>query len=580
MIKPPMTQTKKWSLRLRGEAHQFFILTRHFFNRFFRNDVVDFEDQMKEKVIAGMVFLIILGGHIANSILLKYVLFLDDPESWVEKSYFILFFMALLGFITVIEWDVIFPDQRDYSNLIPLPVKIRTFFLAKFASFSVFVALYSVAVNILGGCAFAYYLAQFHSQGVIYFFRYFLAHMISASAANFFIFFLCVLIQGILMCFFSYNLYRKISLFFRFLLLTLFISLILFSVTESVSISRSLSSLPEMKESNPVFLHFFPPMWFVGIYEILLGHRDPFFEVLANFAVLALLATILAFFIASRISYYRHLKRSPEVKRGFVYLKKTRQVLSAVFNGIFLRNLSQRAIFYFFGQTLSRSTPHKVRLFGYMSVSSGLVLILLASVKTGLRQGPVFSKTLLAIPLILSFFLLLGLRVLASIPSSLEANWVFRITEQKQRRHYFAGFRKGLFFCALLPLFLALFVLYFCLWGWKAALLHCLYGLTASWLLLEILFFKYHKIPFASTYVPGKAKIHLFWLVYVIAFLVYILTFSSLERVLFLRPRFFYFFYAIMGLIFLALKVYKDYFLTEKTAIVYDEEPEPVMVSL
>ncbi len=198
-------------VRLNGEVRQFSILTQHFFNRFFRNDVVDFEDQMKEKLITGMVFLTILGGHIANSILMKYIFLLDDPDSWVEKSYFIFFFMALLGFITVIEWDVIFPDGRDYFNLVPLPVRVRTFFFAKFASFSLFIAAYSVAVNALGGFAFAFYLSQFHSPGVGYFLRYFLAHVISVSAACAFIFLLCVLIQGLLMCCLSYHRFRKIS---------------------------------------------------------------------------------------------------------------------------------------------------------------------------------------------------------------------------------------------------------------------------------------------------------------------------------------------------------------------------------
>ena len=39
---------------LRGEARQFVILTRHFFNRFFINDIVAFEEQMKEKTIAAI----------------------------------------------------------------------------------------------------------------------------------------------------------------------------------------------------------------------------------------------------------------------------------------------------------------------------------------------------------------------------------------------------------------------------------------------------------------------------------------------------------------------------------------------
>jgi hypothetical protein len=43
-----------------------------------KNDIVDFEDQMKEEVSTGMLFLTVLGGHIANSILMKYIFLLDD----------------------------------------------------------------------------------------------------------------------------------------------------------------------------------------------------------------------------------------------------------------------------------------------------------------------------------------------------------------------------------------------------------------------------------------------------------------------------------------------------------------------
>jgi hypothetical protein len=565
---------------LNGELRQFSILTQHFFNRFFRNDVVDFEDQMKEKLITGMVFLTILGGHIANSILMKYIFLLDDPDSWVEKSYFIFFFTALLGFITVIEWDVIFPDSRDYFNLIPLPVRVRTFFSARFASFCLFVAAYSVAVNALGGFAFAFYLSQFHSPGVIYFLRYFLAHMVSVSAANVFIFLLCVLIQGLLMCVLSYNYYRKISQVFRFLLLTSFIFFIFLSLTGSVSIPESLSSFPELRDRNAVFLYAFPPMWFVGLYEVLLGHRDPFFEVLANFAALSLAVTVLAVFVASRISYQRHLRRSPEVRRGKFRWRRLRSRFGAGFNGLALRNPTQRAVFYFLGPTLWRSTLHKVRLFGYMAASSGIVLILLVSTKAPLRQGPVFNKTLLTVPLILSFFLVLGIRVLANIPSSLVANWVFRITEGGERRHYLTGFKKGVFFYALVPLFAALFCFYSYLWEWRVALLHGLYGLVVSSLLLEALFFKYLKIPFASAYLPGKARIHLFWLLYVIAFFAYLSLLSSLEQALFRNPGSFYYFFGAAGLLFLVFTIHNHRFPSRTISLVYDEEPEPVLVSL
>jgi len=33
-----------------------------------------------------------------------------------------------------LEWDIIFPDTRDFSNLLPLPLKMGTFFVSKFTS--------------------------------------------------------------------------------------------------------------------------------------------------------------------------------------------------------------------------------------------------------------------------------------------------------------------------------------------------------------------------------------------------------------------------------------------------------------
>jgi hypothetical protein len=565
---------------LRGRFDQFAILTRHFFDRFFQNDVITFEDQAKEKVIMGMAFLAILGGHISNSILFKYAFLLEEGPSWVDKCYFLWFFMILLGFFTVIEWDVIFPDRRDYVNIMPLPVRMRTFFLAKSASFFMLIGLYSLAANVLAALVFGFYLTGFRSSSFFFLVRYVIAHLVSASAANIFLFFLCVVIQGLLMSLLSYGLYKKVSLLVRYVLLTASVFLLIFSLTGFAFLPRPLANLPALKESHDSFLQAFPPMWFTGLYERLLGNRDPFFATLSRYALLSLPLVILAFFATALISYRRHLKKSLEVKSGRVYLKKVRNFISRGFDAIFLRNPTQRAIYHFFGQTLSRSPLHKMRLFGYMAVSSGLALILLASTQLLRRHLTIFNKTLLSIPLILAFFLLLGIRSLSNVPSSLEANWVFRMTERDPRRHYFSGFKKRIFFSALLPLFGLVFVFSLYLWGWKFALLHCLYGLAAAVLLMEIFFFSYAKIPFACTYVPGKAKLHLFWLIYVIAFLAYVLFLSSLEVFLFKNRKYFLNYFVTLGILFLGIRIYQDFFVYRKQAILYEDEPEPVMIAL
>jgi hypothetical protein len=559
---------------------QFVILTRHFFSRFFQNDVIAFEDQAKEKVIVGIVFLAVLGGHISNSILIKYAFMTEEGPSWVDKCYFLWFFMLLLGFISVLEWDVIFPDRRDYVNIMPLPVRMRTFFLAKFASLFLFIGLYSLAANAAASFIFGFYLSQYRSRSVLFLLRYFAAHFFAASAANMFLFFLCVCLQGLLMSLLSYGVCQKVSLFLRFILLTGFVFLLVFSLSGWITADKSMVNFPAMKEAGDPFLYIFPPLWFTALYERLLGNADPFFRTISRHAVLSLSLAILGFFLVMLASYSRHLKKFLEVKRRSVIVAKNQARLSSAFDAVFLRNPTQRAVFHFFGQTLARSTLHKMRLFGYMSVAMGLTLILLAS--TPLLSGHLtaVNKTTLSVPLILSFFLLVGIRALVNVPSHLDSNWVFQFTERNPIRHYFAGFKKGIVCFTLIPLFGLLYGFYFYLWGWKPALLHGLFGFTASLLLVEILFFRYPKIPFACSYVPGKAKLHLFWLIYVAGFIAYVSFLSSLERFLFQYGRYFVNYFAVSAALYLAIRVYEDVFFYRRQPIVYYDEPEPVMISL
>jgi hypothetical protein len=537
---------------------QFSVLTRHFFHRFFRNDIIDFEDQMKEKVIGGMAFLAILGVQIANTILLKYPFLEEEGPSWVDKCYFFWVFMLILGLITVVEWDVVFPDQRDYLNLMPLPVRLRTFFLAKSASFFLFIGLFSLAAHAPASFGFAYFLTRFRSSSFLFLLRYMVAHVIAGSAANIFLFFLLVFLQGFLMCLFSYRLYKRISLVIRFVLLTSIIFLLIASLTASVSIPESFPNFPAMKESQARFLYAFPPMWFVGLYEYLLGNKDSFFATQSRNAFWAVFLSVLAFFGAAAISYARHLKKSQEVRRERGPLRKKKDTLSRAFDAVILRNPTQRAVFHFFGQTLWRSIPHKMRLFNYLAFSAGLCLIMLGTAQFTRSQMIPSNRTVLAIPLVLSFFLVLGIRSLANVPASLEANWIFKSTEQAPLRHYFVGFKKAIIFETLLPLFVLVLTFYQFLWGWRPALLHTSFGLATSLLLLEGLFWHYQKIPFTCTFVPGKAKVHVFWLPYVFGFLIYVSFLSSLERFLLFNPRYFLNYFLACGALFVASRLYQN----------------------
>jgi hypothetical protein len=140
--------------------------------------------------------------------------------------------------------------------------------------------------------------------------------------------------------------------------------------------------------------------------------------------------------------------------------------------------------------------------------------------------------------------------------------------------------KKAIFFYILVPLFGLLSVIYIRLWGWEKAGYHALFGLLVSTCLLQVLFLRYPKIPFACTFVPGKARVHTRWIFYVAGFVFYTSALSRYEKEIFWSPaefRNFLLFLAVLIAVFEAtahLRLYRN------MTMIYEEEPESVMVTL
>lgn len=563
-----------------GSIKDFIVLVRHFLLRLFQNDVVLLEEQKTQKIFVFLTLVALFSAHLADGILRRYLFFADEGTSWLEKNYFLSYLMVLMGFITVLEWDVLFPDRRDFSNLMPLPVKMRTFFAAKFASLILFVGMFTLGANALSVFVFYLYLPRWQSPSPLYGIRFMGCHMLSAFCSCFFILFFCALFIGVLINILGERLFRSLSLFIRAGILVIFVFLMILFFSETLTISHSLSSFPDMKTENPTFFYFYPPMWFTGLYESLAGNEDPFFSRLSKIALLALVATVFAFFLSSALSYKRYLKKMEEVKKKNPHFAQLRRFLGSFITPSFLRRPVERAVFSFFGVTLRRSMIHKMRLVSFMSIAVGMVLIILVSRANHTKVFSTFDRTLLAVPLILAFFLLVGIRRIVKIPYYLEANWIFRMTESKDKKSYFSGLLKGLLLHALIPLFLCVFVFYSFLWDWQDAFFHCLFGLVVSVLLMEILFVRFRKIPFACSYLPGKEKLHLFWIVYLLGFMLYTTPMSSLEVSLFAEPSRFIIFFGVILFIIILVRIYQNTFFYKRTALVYEEKLEPALLGL
>ncbi|MCX6565593.1 MAG: hypothetical protein NTW38_04100 [Candidatus Aminicenantes bacterium] len=566
--------------RLSERPRRFVVLVRHFFIRFFQNDVFPFEDQMKEKLYVVLAMLAPLGWVLASSLYGPYIFNADNGESWFEKCILVSFFMVLMIFITLLEWDVLFIDRRDYANLAGLPVKPKTVFRAKFVSLLFFVALYAAAVNSLSGIATGFFLPQWIGNSLGSFFLYQAGHWVSLTLSFYFSFFLILALEAVLLLLLGPRVFRSVSLVVRFLLATVCFAFLILYLVDHATLARIFEQVAEWRVNNrPLFLAV-PPVWFTAIYEKIIGRVSFLYDIAAMRGVVALIGLGLFAYFALGLSYRKHMRKSLEVSTRRRLFQSVGEQLQRIFDGLVLRHPVERAVFHYFGRTLKTSPRLKVRIAGMMAVAVGFLFVLVLGTKTLPVSAETAGLNILAIPLVLAIALLLAFRSGVNIPLTAEANWIFRLTEAPTKRSYFVALKKAVFCFGLLPLFLVMFGIYALLWGPGPAAVHTLFGLICSFYFREVLFWRYAKIPFSCLVVPGKAKVHYFWLLYFVAFLLTVSILCTVERALFLHPSAFpIFFGATIALLF-GISLYQRLFIYEKLQIIYEEEPEPVMVTL
>jgi hypothetical protein len=186
----------------------------------------------------------------------------------------------------------------------------------------------------------------------------------------------------------------------------------------------------------------------------------------------------------------------------------------------------------------------------------------------------------MSVPLVLSFFILCGIRYVFTVPAELPANWVFRIAGSSDINDYMGGVRKAVVLIGILPLYALLLPVHVVMWGWAAACVHILFGCIVAYLLMDVLLVGFAKLPFTCSYVPGKANLKTFWWMYVAAFGIYVSFFSAFEYLILQQPS------LIIGLVVLAAACktgtyfYHRHLWAEDFAIVFDDRPEPAVMTL
>jgi len=418
--------------------------------------------------------------------------------AWVDEHFLIATTMAVVGLFAVLSWDAVLPLPRDVFVLTPLPVRRRTVFLAKLASMATALAMTVLALHVFTGLS--YPLAIGKSFGVLGFVQAFLAFWVTMLAAGAFVFGAILALQGLAAQFLSRQLFLRLSGVLQ--LTTFCVILAAYCLRPSLITPASIAD-----PANHAFVSWFPSYWFLGLFNQLNGSSQPLLEPLAERAWVALGLTLAAVATVFLLSYLRTMRRiveEPDVRPGTGRFAR----LPAVGDHLLT------AVSHFSTRTLLRSRQHRLVLACYLGIGAAIALTFSRSVLYG-PQGLAdyawheVNRPLLIATVVLLSFAVVGMRVAFTLPASLRANWVFRTVAARPARDYLEVNRRFLFLAAVLPASAVAAAILAPLWPAWPVLGHLLLLLMLGSALTDLALFRFKKIPFTCSYLPGKAQMHL-----------------------------------------------------------------------
>ena len=442
------------------------------------------------------------GGFVSLLLLNKYGTFLQwlrgqtnvDPllVALPDEYFFIVLSMTVTGAVAVWRWDAIFPDRRDYMNLVPLPISTRAIFFANLVAVLFLVGLVAVDVNAVSCILFPVVVAASQSK-FLFFVKFAAVHGIGVLLASVFAFFAVFSMIGLLMAVLPPRTFRRISAYMRGVVVVCLVALL----CTSFAVPQLLRRAPA-----PRWIALIPSCWFLGLCQSLRGRAGPVLTDLSRLALPALATVALVALCTYVVAYRRHFVRIAEIADTSARPRNSQGFrVGSLLDRLALRTRFQRAGFRFVTKTLLRSETHRLVL----TAVGGLALVLASQAlldafadAKSLRQTAL-TPDALSVPFILSFLVIVGLRIVFELPAELRSNWIFQLMVDPDRQEC-ESLARRVILIFVLPWLLAISLpVYAYLEGWKVATLHTLLVVLWAVLLTNIVLIRFRKIPFTCT---------------------------------------------------------------------------------
>jgi hypothetical protein len=500
----------------------FETLTRHLFHRLIHNEALGEEIPTRLTQVAYMLAL--PGLLIALYLFAPY----HQPKQIGPRPYwhqvsdhylYTVYAFVVMGIVTVFEWELLFPDLVDVFVLTVLPPPKRVLLLARLLALAIFLGLALVGTNLLGALFFPA-VADLHGM----WWRHLATHITAVAMAGSFAAGLFVALQGGLLCLLGRRVFERVSPCIQALSMVALLTILF--LTPLIS-----SHLEPLLSSGGAAAWFFPPFWFVGLYEILLyGHSaSQVYLPLATTAVLATVGCLLLAVATYPLAYTRRVRQLVE-GAGYKRKKSTTVGISRwLLHKTLLRSPQLRAIYHFISQTVLRIPRLRLYLAIYAGVGLSLAIsgILLLDIGDGQIRFRCSEWGIRSVAPVLAFLIVLGMRTAMNAPVGLQGGWIFVIIHGRPLPEHLRSVLMWVSVCTCAVTTLSFAVLHIFVSSAPRGALpiatQIVIAIGLPIMLAKAFLLRIHEIPFTATRTPATTDLPISFVRYAVIFPAFVL---------------------------------------------------------
>jgi len=472
---------------------------------------------------------------------------------WRQEHWLVSTAMLVAGLIAVVSWDAIFPDRRDAMLLGPLPLRPGTILAAKVAACAAVVGI--ALLSLASGMGVVLPLVA--GSG-----RLFIGYWFAMAAACVFVYGAVLAVQGLMALALPRKMFLRLSAALQLAAFAWFVA--------SYFLEPGLPGVESVRAAAlRGQLNAWPSYWFFAMEQQIAGSLAPELHGIAMRAWVGLAVVVVGAAASLALCYLRTMKKTVEEpdlvpgRRGWRWSPR-------------LGGKVETAVVRFTARGLGRSRHHRVIYAFWWAIIFAIAVSTLRSEWAGRWRLPVTQAYMMP-TLTMMGLAVVGLRSVFSLPVSLNANWVLRVTQLNPPQQYIAGARRALLLLSAGPAWglAALLGLGFRPWGHVAE--HLAVLAVVGWILAELCLLGVSKIPFACSYLPGKTNLqYLFWGL-AVGFLVVAISLADEEMRVLGNPLKFGAMMGVLAAVEAGLWMVNRQ--RAKSAVLYYEEMEPEVIT-